>query len=490
MPASFASLQLLDENLVRAGHHGLTPFWREQTRRLYESGLATLIGRVGRGGAKSHTSAKVALNEVLFGDWRIPPGERHYWAFVSARKDEAEQRIVLLESFLRALGIAFSTKGGTISLRDRPRGFKVFACNIGAVSGFRCLGYSADELAKWNVEGVNPSAEVCASLNAMTVTHPGSKRLLISSPLGLTDYHAQRFDQGDTDEQMTAHAPSWVANPGGISEADTRTAEPDDRVWAREYAAIPGSGVTDDWFGAGVSRAVRTEVPAWQPWMRTFLAIDQAFALDRFGWAVVSSIRRRTGARETVLHEAGEWKPDGTPSQMAGKLRREVCSRYGVGEDDTKRVYCDQHEGHSFRELARREGLFVEVVPWTAGEGETSKATRFRSVRMAMLEGEFLFGDDPVLIEQMRATRGIILPSGGERIEVQRTMKGHGDKLSAVVLAASIALSFPAQEEYIAPAALDEGAKMRAEAEKAVRLRARQEAARPGALERRLRAVR
>lgn len=493
MPASFASLCLLDDQLVEGGHHGLTPFWRERTEALYSSGRSTLVGRVGRGGAKSHTSSKVALNEVLFGKWRIPPGEYHYWAFVSARKDEAEQRIVLLESFLRALGIRFDTKGPTIKLRDQPRGFKVFACNIGAVSGFRCLGYSADELAKWNVEGVNPSAEVCASLNAMTVTHPGSKRLLISSPLGVTDYHATRFDLGETADQLTAFAPSWIANPAGISEDDTHKAEPDERVWAREYAAIPGSGITDDWFGVAVSRSVRSKLPEWKPWMRTFLAIDQAFERDRFGWAVVTSISRRVAgkvSRETVLHEAGEWKPEGTPSSMAAKLRREVCSRYGVGEDDTKRVYCDQHEGRSFRELARREGLFVEVIPWTSGEGEGSKTTRFRTVRMAMLEGEFLIGEDPVLLEQLRATRGIVLPSGGERIEVPRTVKGHGDKLSAVILAASVALSMPAQVEWVEPAPVDEGAKLRAEAVRAVKLRAKQEAARPDALVRRIRAVR
>lgn len=496
MPATFASLALLDDKLAASGHHPLTAFWRAKAQQLYDSGRTALIGRVGRGGAKSHTSSKLALNEVLFGEWRIPPGERHYWAFVSARKDEAEQRIVLLESFLRALGVPFSTKGGTISLLEQPRGFKVFACNIGAVSGFRCLGYSADELAKWNVEGVNPSAEVCASLNAMTVTHPGSKRLLISSPLGVTDYHAQRFDQGETDEQMTAFAPSWVANPDGITEEGTRLAEPDERVRLREYGAIPGSGVTDDWFGAGVGRAARAEVPAWEPWMRTYVAIDQAFAQDRFGWAVVSSTKRGV-ARETVLHESGQWKPDCTPGEMIARFKREVCARYGMGGDDTKRVYCDQHEGYSFKELARREGLFVEVVPWTAGEGETSKATRFRAVRMAMLQGEFVFRDDPVLVEQMRATRGVILPSGGERIEVQRTLRGHGDQLSAVILASSVALGYGAQAVHVEPVRpgspewqAKEQERNRERAARAVIEKNRLRDGKRGALEQRIRAIR
>ncbi len=235
MTASAASLFELDARLAAAGHHPLTVFWREQLARFYgHTSAHTLVGRVGRGGAKSHTSAKVALNETLFGDWAIPPGERHFWAFASRTKDEATQRLLLLESFLRALRVRFETKGDEIALLDSPRGFRVFACQVGAVSGFRCFGYSADELAKWNVEGVNPSGEVCASLNAMTITHPGARRLLVSSPLGLSDYHAQRFDRGDATDQVTVYAPSWVANPDGITEPATHDAEPDERIRKRE----------------------------------------------------------------------------------------------------------------------------------------------------------------------------------------------------------------------------------------------------------------
>lgn len=240
MTATFATLASMDADLVRAGHRPLTPWWRQTLERWYAEPTArTLVARVGRGGAKSHTSGKVALNETLFGDWRVPPGERHFWAFVSRNKDEATQRLLLLESFLRALGIKFDTHGDEIALRDMPRGFRVFACAIGAVSGFRCTGYSCDELAKWAVDGVNPSEEVCVSLNAMCVTHPSSRKILISSPMGVEDYHAQRFDLGDTADQMVAHAPSWVANPAGITEEATHLAEPDPRAWAREYAAEP-----------------------------------------------------------------------------------------------------------------------------------------------------------------------------------------------------------------------------------------------------------
>lgn len=490
MPASFETLKVLDEALEASGHHPLTPFWERTLKRWYASKATTLVGRVGRGGAKSHTSTKIACNEVLFGDWSIPPGEVHYWAFVSARKEEAEQRTLLIESFLRALGIKFDVKGSTIRLRGIPRGFKVFVCNVGSVSGFRCIGYAADELAKWNSEGVNPAAEVCASLSAMTVTHPGARALLISSPLGLTDYHATRFDRGDTDDQMVAHAASWVANPASTEE-QTRQKEPDERVWAREYAAIPGSGITDDWFGAGLGLSLVNPLalPTWQPWMRTFVALDPAFAEDRFGWAVVTSVAR-DGKRQTVVHEAGSWKPDRAPGAMAARVRSELCAKYGVGEDETKRVYTDQFEGYSFTELARREGLFLEVINWSGGSHEGSKATRFKQVRLAMLQGEFRMPDQPELVKQFRSVKGVLLATGSERIEVKRSLEGHGDTVSAIVLAASVALSLPAQQAYVEPQALPEQVRMKQEAERRMMAKRAREMERPGYLAQRLRSVR
>jgi hypothetical protein len=47
------------------------------------------------------------------------------------------------------LHVPYERAGDQIVLKDQPRGWRVFACQVGAVSGFRCFGFSADELAKW-----------------------------------------------------------------------------------------------------------------------------------------------------------------------------------------------------------------------------------------------------------------------------------------------------------------------------------------------------
>ena len=88
MPATFSTLLGLDAALVRKGHHALTPWWKAQLARYYQHSTArTLVARVGRGGAKSHTSVKTSINEVLYGDWKVPPGEVHFWAYVSISKE-------------------------------------------------------------------------------------------------------------------------------------------------------------------------------------------------------------------------------------------------------------------------------------------------------------------------------------------------------------------------------------------------------------------
>jgi hypothetical protein len=74
-------------------------------------------------------------------------------------------------------------------------------------------------------------------------TQPFAFEVCSSSPWGTDDYHAELFDQGDTDHQLTSFAPTWIANPT-ITEERTHELEPDEKIWSREYAAIPGATVS------------------------------------------------------------------------------------------------------------------------------------------------------------------------------------------------------------------------------------------------------
>ena len=242
MTATFTSLKRIDTKLQAAAVPTLTKWWRPQLRRFYSHPTARrFAGRVGRGGVKSHTAVKVALNETLAGTWSVPHGEVHYFAFVSQSKPEAYQRLRQLEAWLTALKVPHDRRGDAIELKTLPLGFRVFACAVGAVSGFRCIGFVADEVAKWrNADGANPASEVIASLRAQTVTHPNAVEWFISSPLSMVDFHYELVEAGEDEHQVVGIAPTWVANPS-ISEAETRRREPDERIWAREYGARPQS---------------------------------------------------------------------------------------------------------------------------------------------------------------------------------------------------------------------------------------------------------
>lgn len=445
----------MDAALVVARFPATSPWWRAELERFFRSGRRRWIIRAGRRAGKSSTLCRLAVAWALWGAWSIPPGDVAVTAFISLDRDEASARLRTIAAILRALGVSFDERSDEIELRDKPLVFRVVTCSIRSV-GFTSVAVFGDEMARWESRdtAANPAREVMASLRPTMATQAHAFEVCSSSPWGTEDYHHELHEAGDTDHQVTSRAATWEANPT-LSEQRTRELEPDERAWSREYAAIPGGTVTDSWFGNAVDTAIDTDPP--EPilsWVRYYVGIDAAFASDRFGYCVVSSRaaprdpRAPTRVRRiTRVHEVNSWKPDRSPFEMALRLKSEVCVRYNVGsEEDSSRVFSDQFEGFSFRELARNAGVYIQVIPWTGGASDTSKMARFKAVRMAMLEGAFKIPNDPALLRELRSARGVLLPSGNERIEMPRTSAGHGDRVSAMVLAASMALSFGAQE--------------------------------------------
>jgi hypothetical protein len=402
--ATFKTLCQLDTALVAKGHHGLTPFWRSTLERFYAHPTArALVARVGRGGAKSHTSAKVGLNETLFGDWKIPPGEVHYWAYVSKTKDEAAQRLVLIASMLTALGFPHDVAGDTITLSDMSRGFKVFACQVGAVSGFRCYGYSADELAKWQGANYsNPAEEVCASLGAMTITHPGARRLLISSPFGEDGLHFDSFERGDNAHQVVAQAASWVANPAGITEEAARAVEQDPKIFAREYEAIADSIVSnaferEDVLGCYGRRLIGV------PQSSSFLAIDaSSLRGDAFAWVE----GKLTDKGEVSIELANGWDD----AQQRGITMNTVVDRLADRCDalGTSIVFGDQRESASLAALFEKRGIELKSYAWS----EPSKDAAIVTLRRWMREGKLALCEHDKLKRELLGLRARLLPSG------------------------------------------------------------------------------
>jgi hypothetical protein len=475
-----ARYDALDALLVAHGFPPTSPWWRARIERFLRTGKRRWVLRVGRRGGKSSTLCRLFTCWLLWGPWVVPPGDTGVIPIISVDRAEAAARLVTIQAILRAIGLRHETRGQEIHVPERGAAFAVKTCSTSGTVGFTSIGMWADEMAKWESRetSANPAKEVMASLRPSSATQPYAFEVDCSAPWGMNDYHAELCELGDTEGQNFDHAATWDSNPT-ISEADTHALEPDVREWSRAYAAIPSETVAGDFFGAGLDMALtqpRVTEPIL-PWVRYWIAIDPAFQRDHFGWAVSSSRSLPPDPRNpekvrrmTRIHATGAWKVAGaSPLEMAFRLRDEVCAKYQP-RNELYRVTSDQYEGHSFSELARQAGILLQVVPWTAGQSETSQIARYRALRVAMLEGCVLLPEDPSLVSELRAVRAVTLPSGNERIELPRHYRdaGHLDRVSALVLGVSESLAALPQPEQGPVIVLSEAERMRDEARRKV----------------------
>ncbi len=477
---TWADLEKLDARLARKGHHPLTPWWREQLRAFYQGGARTLVARVGRGGTKSTTTVKVALGEVLFGAWQVPPGEVHWWAHVAENVTEAASRLRLFTSYCDALGIKYDATTDTAILRNSPLGYRVLPARIGGVSGFRCVGFTADEAAKWKAgdSTANPAREVVASLKAMTVTHAAAKSLVVSSPFGTDDYHAELVTAGTSATTMVCCAATWVANPM-VTEQQTRDLEPDPRIWSREYEAIPSTsaGATLD---PEQVRACFRPRPDGLVLGQAVVVLDPAgaggdsFAFGAFswGWRVKAGAPTMWWMRDSDgrLYEKPAphdreppWQTYDTGGRPTWRKSRpevedleqdptalvmlEVDSVTGVsGADGVKHVFDrigamgsrhgarsafgDQRDALACYAECSRRGLKYDSIPWT-NEGKRGAVDVLRDW---LRRGVLILPENDRLRREMIALETKITPSGYEVTAARR--RGHDDHAALVLTAA------------------------------------------------------
>ena len=445
-----------DARLVERGFPPVSPWWRDQIARFLGSGRRRWVIRAGRRSGKSTTLARLAVSWAIWGNWTVAKGDTPFCSIVSVNKDEASSRLRTIAQLLKALGVPFEQRGDEI---ETVRGvvFKVFAATTSATVGFTSIMVLGDEVSRWENRdhSANPAAQVIASLAPTMASVAGAFMVLSSSPWTDVDYHAQQFALGETEHQLTSFGETWTCNPT-LTEADTHALEPDERVWSREYAAVPSTDlVVPNWWTTPAIELSFTDDP-FPPinfeityYIAADLAVSETSG-DCLGSAVVSCVRppvdvstgERPRGRLLRVHEAHAWRPDRSPREMARRLKSEVCDKYGVA-----RVYADQFHGRSWAELAKDVGLNVQIHNWSGGENEGSKSDLYKRLRTLMLEGCVKIPRIPAdLISEFKATRSVLLPSGGERIEVPRSAgQGHGDRVSAIVLAASKALQIAPQ---------------------------------------------
>lgn len=421
----------LDKLLVTKGFPATSPWWRQTITRWYKTGRRQLTARVGRRGGKSSTMCRLGVVEALYGEHRVPPGDVGWVAVVSARRSDALERLRTIMAILDALGVPYTAKGDTVELTGRRVGFAVYTASIAGVSGFTGIFLILDEVAKWKdaTTGVNPATEVINSVRPTMATQKNARIVLISSPMGLLDAHADEYAKGENDLQCIAFAPTWEANPT-ITEADTQLLEKNPAIRAREYGAIPQaqdelSLLTEDQL-RDLMRSDRF-VPRCP--RHTYVAtMDPATRGN--AWTLAITTLSDDRVRKVVFTH--EWMG----SKLAPLKAREVffamqpmLAAYGL-----RHVYSDQWSEDTLRELAQPAGVYLVVdPPWS----DSTKAEAYTTFRTMVSDGLFEFSGDQELADLLGIRENIT--RAGTRYTLKKAGPRHSDFAPTIAMGCMLA---------------------------------------------------
>ena len=419
--------------LSTKGFHKMSPWWKKSLRDFYRNSTRKrLVLRVGRRGGKSSTLARVAVAELMAGGHTVPTGDVAVFAFVSVKKAEARERLNTICHILQALGIGYVKTGDEVRIEGRPLCFRVYAASYRTAVGMTCCGIICDEVSRWRDEetGANPAREVLASIRPSMATMTQAREFLSSSPWSTLDAHHDAFEIGNTDEQMVAHAPTWVANPN-ISFDRCCALEPDEALRDREYGAIPMSAGLSAFFDP---QAIEDAVEPGLPMPRVasegeWITAGADFGFRRDSSAIVVCHRSKDGAIYRVADmlelkpsKNMPLKPSETVRSFASVLKRHELSS----------VMADGHYREAISEHLIDQGMGLIDSP----AGSIGNTKVYVNARMLFHQGRVRIPDNEQIRRDLIEIQHRPTASGAIRIILPRRQGGgHADLVSALVLA-------------------------------------------------------
>lgn len=422
-----AFFEAICAELEAAGFPAVSPWWAKEIRRFLLSGRKRWIVRSGRRAGKSTTMSRLAVAWALYGAWSVPPGDTAVIPFVSVDRSEAAGRIRTIGDILTALNITHERRADEIELTDPRVVFRVTTCSLTGVVGFTSIAIFGDEVARWESRdhAANPAKAVFGSLMPTLATQPEGFAVLTSSPWSTDDYHAECFDRGDVDGQITSYAPTWQANPT-ISESDTHTFESDEPTWRREYLGEPSAGLSlaldpEHW------RAAIRPLPAGEHG-RPILALDPAGG--------------RSASSDSFAHALIRWVPEGDRCVLAvtdmgafdGAFRQGHTSDSLLDELAAKAkragaqtVVADTHERGLLEHGFHARGLTFQPMPWSA----TSKPDAVSRFRRLLSDRDIILPDDERLKKELNSFQQKLMPSGHVTYAARST--GKDDRIAVIL---------------------------------------------------------
>lgn len=281
-------LRALDDILAEHGFPRISPWWWTTLERFYRTGKRRLVVRKGRRvGASTIVAPRLAVAEMLYGEHRHTPGAPPLaYVFLSVRRDEAANRLRGIRVILDILGERYAVRDETIELAEHPAVFSVVTASFRTAVGDTVAFAWADEVARWNDDGKDPAHAVISSLSPALATLPDARLFLVSTPLGLEDFHAREFERGETFAQSVAWGATWEINPTLTREACQALA-PDPEDFDAEYGSIPRQGETNAFPRDDAARTFEPRVESFL-WHRPVLVIDVGEVSDSFAWGLAA----------------------------------------------------------------------------------------------------------------------------------------------------------------------------------------------------------
>lgn len=358
------SLLSVDARLRRAGFHGLSPAWREVYGRWIASGTQTLVLRKGRR-AGGTSSACEFIASYLATNIPVPKGDRGVYVFMGQNLARARDNLRRQHEILESLGVEHGYTADRITLSDRPIDLHVYAPNLITSRGILCIGAFLDEAGFIRSDSADEDDVVRAIveqvLEPAMMTCPGAPLLLVSSPNGLTDYHARRFDEGDSHRQRIAHIPSWVGNPL-LTESACRDAAASDEAFRQEYGAeAVDTSTTSAPFKSEWIAALDHSDPGEPVGPRFCFTDPSSGAHDSWVWVCGGWNKRSNGQAVFTFDladgEFGAWSARGVGSDSVFDKMAEDAKRCGCNE-----IFTDQRDSNHMTSGARRHGLKLSIM--------------------------------------------------------------------------------------------------------------------------------
>jgi hypothetical protein len=416
----------------------------------------TIVVRAGgRGGKSSHLLAPKALHAA----WTVPlpslqRGEHARSLLIAPELKLAQQDLDFVKGYVDAsptLSAAVVRSTAEMVTIRRPHDGQLVDITIGAATrgakaarGRSFVFVGMDEAAFFYADESNAATDLEIYRAAIQRVVPGGQVWIASTPfvadVGLME--KQIASNWGTHEialvavgGTRALNPTW--DPDGTIEAAMRDEDPVNA--AREIDAVPMAAGADAFFDPrAIAAAIdREQLLPLPPRVDGGAANGADFAFRSDSSALATVVSERGVYRTANLVERTPTPKSAlVPSQVVADFAREIAPW------QLPSFVVDGHYIESIREHAAREGIAVFSAP----EGAGGKAAVYMLVRQLLHEGRIKLPNHAKFLRQLREVVSKPLAGGGLSISSPRRPGGHGDLVSAWVLAVWALAQAEAQE--------------------------------------------